>query len=378
MNFDLNEEQQLFAATLKRFLDRDYAFAARRRIIASAAGFSEDIWRSLAELGALALPVPADFGGLGGGAVALISTMEAFGDALVVEPFVSTIGLGARLITLAGTAAQKQRVLSRVAGGTMRLALAHAEANARYDLSQVATRAVRDTDGYRITGAKSTVLDAPMADRLIVSARTSDATGSRLVLLLVDPAVAGISMRARRTLDGRRAADIALDDVSVPVEDALDDGGEGPAVVEHAVDFAAALVCAEAVGAMRSANDATLEYLKTRRQFGVPIGSFQALQHRMVDMVIAAEQARSMASLACAAVDSEANATRRRHMVSAAKIKIADACRHIAQESVQLHGGMGMSDEMKVSHTFRRLTAIAQEFGDVDHHLERFAATAEG
>ena len=261
MNFDLNEEQQLFAATLKRFLDRDYAFETRRRIIASGAGFSEDIWRSLAELGALALPVPADFGGLGGGAVELISTMEAFGDALVVEPFVSTIGLGARLITLAGTAAQKQRVLSRVADGTMRLALAHAEANARYDLSQVATRAVRDIDGYRITGAKSTVLDAPMANRLIVSARTSDANGSRLVLLLVDPAVAGISMRARRTLDGRRAADIALDDVSVPVEDALDDDGEGPARVEHAVDFAAALVCAEAVGAMRSANDATLEYL---------------------------------------------------------------------------------------------------------------------
>jgi len=375
MNFDLNEEQQLFAASLKRFLGKDYAFEARRRIIASAAGFSAEVWRSLAELGALGLPLPSDFGGIGGGAVELISTMEALGEALLVEPFVSTVGLGAQLLLLAGTSEQKARLLPRIADGSLRLAFAHREAHARYDVSQVAASATREGAGYRLRGKKRTVLDAPVADRLIVSARVVDGDGG-IILALVEPAARGVAMRPQRTLDGRRAADIEFDDVRVAIGDAMGLGANGVATIEAAIDFATALTCAEAVGAMRYANDATLEYLKTRKQFGVTIGSFQALQHRMVDMVIETEQARSMASLACAAVDTEADATRRRHTVSAAKIKIADACRHVAQESVQLHGGMGMTDEMKVSHTFRRLTSIAQEFGDVDHHLARFAATA--
>jgi alkylation response protein AidB-like acyl-CoA dehydrogenase len=191
---------------------------------------------------------------------------------------------------------------------------------------------------------------------------------------LVDAKAPGVSMKACRTLDEVRAADIAFSNVRVAADDRLGDEGGALPVIEEVVDFATALVCAEAVGAIKFANDTTLEYLKTRRQFGVPIGSFQALQHRMVDMVMSYEQARSMASLVCARVDVEKDAAERKRVVSAAKVRIADACRHVSQESVQLHGGMGMSEELKVSHTFRRLTMIAQQFGDADHHLERFAA----
>ena len=220
MNFDLNEEQQLFAASLKRFLGKDYAFEARRRIIASDAGFGAEVWRSLAELGALGLPLPSDFGGIGGGAVELISTMEAFGGALVVEPFVSTVGLGARLLLLAGSSEQKARLLPRIADGSLRLAFAHREANARYDVSQVAASATRDGGGYRLTGRKRTVLDAPVADRLIVSARVVDRDGL-ILLALVEPTARGVAMRPQRTLDGRRAADIEFDDVRVPIGDAM-------------------------------------------------------------------------------------------------------------------------------------------------------------
>lgn len=375
MNFDLGDEQRLLADSVKRFLERDYDFDTRRRIVASPTGTSEEAWSALAGLGLLALPVPEAFGGFGGGAVDIAVPMEHFGEALLVEPYLETAGLGAQFVARGGTAEAKAAVLPDLAEGKLRMAFAHEEDGTRHDLSRGATKARKADGGYRIDGTKRTVIHGPSADRLVVSARTSGASGDRegLSLFLVDAKAQGVSMKACRTLDGLRAADIAFEGVHVPGDALLGREGEGLVLAEEVVDFATALVCAEAVGAIGFANAATLEYLKTRRQFGVPIGSFQALQHRMVDMVVSHEQAKSMASLACARVDAEQDPAERRRVVSAAKVRVAEACRHVSQESVQLHGGMGMSEELKVSHTFRRLTVIAQQFGDVDYHLERFA-----
>ncbi|HYY60763.1 MAG TPA: acyl-CoA dehydrogenase, partial [Burkholderiales bacterium] len=277
----------------------------------------------------------------------------AFGDALVVEPYVPLV-LAARLVERGGSAAQKSALLPAVVDGRAKLALAHGEKGARYALDAVRLRAANN----RLSGEKSAVIGAPIADRLVVSARAGD----RIALFLVERGA--VEVKSYRTLDERLAGDVVFRDT--PGE-ALDGG---LAALEEAIDFGTALLCAEAVGAMQFACDTTLEYLKTRKQFGVPIGTFQALQHRMVDMFISLEQARSMACLAA----SRADAGRDARSISAAKIKIGDAARHISQEAVQLHGGMGMSEELKVSHTFRRLTLLAREHGDADHHLARLAA----
>ena len=374
MNFDYSEEQQLLAASVRRFIAEQYDFDTRKKIIASSEGYSAGVWSGLAEIGLLGLPLPVESGGFGGGAVDLYNVMEAFGDALVVEPYLSTI-LCARFIALAGTAEQKQALLPPVIAGDLKLAFAQAERAARYDLAHVTTRARKDGNGYVLDGEKCVVLHAPCADRMVVSARTSgaDADEAGISLFVVDASAIGVIQTAYRTIDGMVAADLVLRDVRVGADALLGEEGKAFPLILEVTDFAIALLCAETVGAIKSANDTTLEYLKTRKQFGVPIGAFQALQHRMVDMVISGEQAQSMASLACAKVDTERDPAERQRVVSAAKIKIADACRHVAQESVQLHGGMGMTDEMKVSHVFRRLTMIAQQFGDADHHLERFA-----
>jgi alkylation response protein AidB-like acyl-CoA dehydrogenase len=375
MNFDRTEEQELLAASIARFVERDYSFEARRRIVASPEGLSRDTWRTMADMGLLGLPLPADYGGFGGGATDSMALMEAIGEALIVEPWIATVALGAQLVARGGSESQKQRMLPDVAGGTRTMAFAHAEAGARFELTHVVTRAIPHANVYVINGAKRATAHADAADTLIVSARVAGADTDRngIALFVVDRTTPGVSTQPLRMLDGTRAADIALDNVRVPSDAALGTPGEGLSQIEQVVDFATALVCAEAVGCIRSANAATLEYLKTRRQFGVPIGSFQALQHRMVDLAIEYEQAKSMAYLACAAVDGEHDTARRARVVSAAKVRVADACRRVSQESVQLHGGMGMSDELKVSHTFRRLTAIAQQFGDADHHLARLA-----
>jgi alkylation response protein AidB-like acyl-CoA dehydrogenase len=323
MNFDYNEEQQLLADSVRRFLQKDYDFEARRKILATPEGWSEKVWATFAEMGLTGLPLSPEYGGFGGGAVDLMSVMEAFGEALVVEPYLPTV-LGALLVAKAGDAKQKQSVLPAVVEGRMRLAFA--------------------------TGARG-VIGAPMAHKIVVPRPGG--------IELAEPA----KLMPHRTLDDLAAADLDLriERVSSPA-------------LDEVLDFGAALSCAEAVGAMKYACDTTLEYLKARKQFGVPIGAFQALQHRMVDMFIAYEQARSMACLACSRVDSAKDARERARAVSAAKIKIADSARHISQESVQLHGGMGMSEELKVSHTFRRLTVLARRFGDADHHLARFAS----
>jgi alkylation response protein AidB-like acyl-CoA dehydrogenase len=313
-----------------------------------------------------------------------VSLMRAIGGALIVEPWLATVALGAQLIARGGDEElhdglrdeQRQRILPAVAEGRLKLAFAHTERVSRYTLAQVATHARPAADGWVISGSKRAVLHGACADLLVVSARTDggDSDSEGLSLFTVERDAPGVAITALRMLDGTRAADVALDQVHVPARALVGTAGAGLPLIEEVVDFATALVCAEAVGAIESANAATLDYLKTRKQFGVAIGSFQALQHRMVDMAIEYEQAKSIALLACSAVDTQRDAAARSRTVSAAKARIADACRKISQESIQLHGGMGMSDEVKVSHTFRRLTAIAQQFGNAEHHLERFAA----
>jgi alkylation response protein AidB-like acyl-CoA dehydrogenase len=354
MNFDYNEEQQLLADSVRRFLEKEYTFEARKQAVAGE-GWSPRVWNNFAEMGLLGLPLPAEQGGFGGGAVDLMGVMEAFGEALVVEPYLPTL-IAARLVARGGTEEQKKAILPAVAEGRMKLALAHDEKGARYRLDHVNVKAENGT----LKGEKSAVVGAPLADRLVVSARTSKG----IELFLTEKP----NFKPYMTLDEMLAGDVVLNGVK---GEAL---AGGLAAIEEAVDFATALVCAEAVGAMKFACDTTLEYLKTRKQFGVPIGTFQALQHRMVEMVISYEQAKSMACLACSKVDTAPDARDRARSVSMAKVKIADNARHVSQESVQLHGGMGMSEELKVSHTFRRLTVLARQFGDADHHLGRLAA----
>jgi alkylation response protein AidB-like acyl-CoA dehydrogenase len=322
------------------------------------------------------VPFPEEHGGFGGTAVDVMLVMEAIGEGLVVEPYWVNVGLAGRLVSRGASAEQQKRILPPLIQGKRRLAFAHTERSARYDLRHVGARAKRAGDGYTLEGEKRAVLHGAAADTLIVSARTSgsDTDPSGISLFLVDRGAPGLTVKDYRTIDELRAADVWLSGVTVPADAMLGAEGRALPLIEDAADYATALLCAEAVGAIRYANETTLEYLKNRRQFGVPIGSFQALQHRMVDMVISYEQARSMAYLACVKVES-AGAAERRHAVSAAKIKVADACRHVSQEAVQLHGGMGMTEELKISHTFRRLTMIGQTFGDAEHHLERFAAS---
>ena len=352
MNFDYSEEQQLLADSLRRYLAAQYSFEQRRKFMDG----SPEVWAKFAEMGLLALPLSPDYGGFGGGAVDLMGVMEAFGEALVVEPYLATV-MASRLVARAGSAAQKSALLPAVAEGRLKMAFAHTEEGARYDLGAVKCTAKKSGDHWLIEGEKKSV---SVADKFVVSARTPQG----IALFLTD----AVKARKRRAVDGFAEADLVFSGAKA---EALEGG---LAEIEEATDFATALICAEAVGAMKFSCDTTLEYLKTRKQFGVPIGTFQALQHRIVDMYIAHEQAKSMSCLACSKIDSAENAKDRARAISAAKIKIADAARQVSQEAVQLHGGMGMSEEMKVSHAFRRLTVLARQFGDADHHLARFAS----
>ena len=368
MDFEYTEEQRLLSETLRRFLATGYNFDARAKILASPAGWSADVWAALAEMGVLGVPFASEHGGYGGTTVDMMVVMEALGEALVVEPYVATVGLGGQFIARAGTKAQQDAVLPPLIEGKTKMAFAHTERGARYELGRVDTRARATGDGFTLDGEKCVVLHGSAADLLVVSARTDDG----VTLFLVPRDARGLTVTDARGVDGQRVAETRLSGVTVGRDAALGTIGQALPLIEDVVDYATVLVCAEAVGAIKHAYDATLDYLKTRRQFGVPIGTFQALQHRMVDILISYEQARSIATLACVKIDGDDRAERRR-IVSAAKIKIADAARHVSQESVQLHGGMGMTEELKVSHTFRRLTMIAQQFGDADHHLGRFA-----
>ena len=355
MNFDYNEEQQLLADSVRRYLAKAYDFESRKKIVAGH-GWSADAWAQWAEMGLMGLPVSTEHGGFGGGAVDLMGVMEAFGEALVVEPYLPLV-IAVRLVERGASAEQKAFLPALVEGKT-KLAFAHNEKGMRFAADAVRTRASRKDGRWTLEGEKAAVVGASTADKLVVSARAEE----NIALFLVD--IGKVSLQTYRTMDERLASDVVLRGADAEPIDG------GAAALQQAVDFGAALVCAEAVGAMKFACDTTLEYLKTRKQFGVPIGTFQALQHRIVDMYISLEQARSMACLAASKADAGGDP----RSISAAKIKVADAARHVSQEAVQLHGGMGMSEELKVSHAFRRLTVLAREFGDADHHLARFAA----
>ena len=374
MDFNYTPEQQQFKDALRRFIDKDYTFEQRNKIVHSEQGVSEQAWATLVELGMTALPVPEEQGGFNGSAVDMMVVMQELGRGLVVEPYFATV-LGAQFLKLAGG---QNALLEKVAGGELKLACALGERQARHELFNIATTATADGDGYVLNGTKTVVLHGAQADQLIVSARTgggqSDTDG--ISLFLVPAEASGVSRRAYRTIDCQRAADISLSNVRVPRSALLGTAGAGWDILDAAVDYGATLLCAEAVGAMDALNAATLEHLKTRQQFGVPIGKFQALQHRMAEMFMQAEQARSMATLAAVKVASR-DANERRRTVSAAKARVGQALKYVGQQAIQLHGGMGVTNELPAAHHFKRLTMIELTLGDTDHHLARFAAQPE-
>jgi alkylation response protein AidB-like acyl-CoA dehydrogenase len=370
MDFTFNEEQQQFADALRRWVDKDYSFDTRKRIVHSPGGVSDVAWNMLAELGMTALPVPEAQGGFSGNAVDMLVVMQELGRGLVVEPYFATVW-GAKFLQLAGN--QHHR-LEDVAKGELKLACALGEKHSRYDLADIKTIAGINGEGYRIDGTKTVVIHGGQADALIVSARSAgtqrDTNGISLFVVPTD--TPGVVIRDYRTIDGQRAATVQFNHVAVPASALLSKLGGGWDMLEEAADYGVSLLCAEAVGAMDALFNATLEYVKTRKQFGLAIGSFQALQHRMADMYIHLEQARSMAMLVAARMVCDAE--ERRRVASAAKVRIGQAAKFIGQQAVQLHGGMGVTDELPAAHHFKRLTMIEQTLGDVDHHLERFAA----
>lgn len=371
MDFNFTQEQKQFADALRRWIDKDYGFEQRKKIIHSEAGVSDTAWNTLVELGMTALPVPEEQGGFNGSAIDMMVVMQELGRGLVVEPYFATV-LGAQFLKLAGG---QEALLEKVAGGELKLAAALGEKKARHDLTDIATSARADGDGYVINGSKTVVLHGGQAGMLIVSARSSgDQRATDGISLFVVPADAqGVARRDYRTIDGQRAADIRFENVKVQASALLGQPGAGWDILDAATDYGVALLCAEAVGAIDALNAATLEYLKTRQQFGVPIGKFQALQHRMAEMFIHAEQARSMATLAAVKVDG-GDVEERRKTVSAAKVRIGQAAKFVGQQAVQLHGGMGVTDELPAAHLFKRLAIIDLTLGDTDHHLARFAA----
>ena len=378
MDFTLSDEQKLLKDSVDRFVAEKYGLDVRRALVASEDGFGRENWKTFAELGWLAIPFAEASGGLGGGPIEVMVLMEAFGRGLVVEPFISTILTGASLVEALGDKEQKAAILPSVIQGKKLITFAHVEPQARFTLSDIMTPATADGGGYRISGHKAVVFGGDSANHLIVSARTSgdqrDENG--ISLFLVDVEAAGVTRRSYGTVDGLRAADVALTDVLVGPEALLGEEGDTFATIESVVDRATAAVCAEAVGVMDSLHEQTLEYLNTREQFGVKLGKFQALQHRSVDMFVACQEARTMTYVATLSLDKPR--TERIRAVSAAKSHIGRTGRLVGQEAVQLHGGMGMTDELAVGHYFKRLTMIDTLFGNMDHHLERFAAAVYG
>jgi len=371
MNFEFKEEQLQLADALRRWIAREYDVDARRAIIASSAGTSATAWSRLAELGLTALPLPAAHGGFDGGAVDMFVVMQELGRGLLVEPYFATV-LGAEFLKLGGA---HGALLERVAGGESTLACALGERQSRHELRDIATSARAEGAGWRLDGEKKVVLHGAQAGTIIVSARSGggqrDADGISLFALPVT--TPGLQIVDYRTLDGQRAADVRLDGVRADAAQLIGSAGAGWTILEAAADYGAGLLCAEAVGAMDALFGATLDYLKTRQQFGVSIGKFQALQHRMADMYIHLEQARSLALLAALRLDG-GDAAERRRAVSAAKYRVGQAARFVGQQAVQLHGGMGVTDELPAAHYFKRLSTIELMLGDGDHHLARFIA----
>lgn len=373
MDFAYTSDQQLLQDSVARLLTDRYGFEDRKRYLAQD-GWSPEIWQQFAEQGLLAIPFEEISGGLGGGAVELMLVMDLFGRHLVLEPYLATVVLGGGCLRHAGNEALARDVLPKVIDGSQRLALAHSERQARFDLADVATTARRDGSGWILNGSKPFVLQGSLADQLIVSARVAGQQRDRqgLALFLLDAATPGVMRRGYRTQDGSSAAQITLCEVHLSDRQMLSEAGQGLPIIEKVTGDALAAVCAEAVGVMARALDITVDYLKTRKQFGVAIGSFQALQHRAVDMLVAVEQARSMALYAAMMTDDE-DAHERQKALSAAKVQICRSARFVGEQAVQLHGGIGLTEECQIGHYYRRLSMIELLFGDAAHHLAALA-----
>jgi alkylation response protein AidB-like acyl-CoA dehydrogenase len=372
MDFELSDEQNMLAEQVQRFMTSRYGSEARRAIQKSAPGWSREIWGELVQMGVVSLLVPPEQGGLGGNSIDTMVVMNAFGQGMLLEPYWSSAVLSTVLLRKLG-GANAAKLLEGLATGERVAAVAHAESGARYDGDRVQATARKTATGYSLTGAKAVVIGAGSADTLLFSARIEGNREGGLSVFAIARDAEGVRVREYRTIDGRVAADVIVEDARAKSDALMGEEGAARSALEGAHDIALAALCADAVGSMKALLDATGSYLQTRKQFGQPIGRFQALQHRMADMLIHYEQAKSMACLASMQCET-ADAVTRRKALSAAKVVIGQAGRFIGQQAVQLHGGMGMADELDVSHYFRRLTAAELTLGDTDYHLERFVA----
>jgi alkylation response protein AidB-like acyl-CoA dehydrogenase len=361
MDFSFTEEQQMLQDTTRRFLARDYSFDKRASILTSPEGWSRDTWHALAELGLLAMDIPEQDGGIGAGPVGVMLVAQAAGESLLLEPLLSSAVLATRAIVQMGSTAQRERWLPGLADGSSIAVLAHDEPEACIDVGAVAVSATRDGEGWRLKGRKSAVYHASAASLLLVSAR--DEAGHVGVFAVLADAD-GVKLESFHTVDGQIAADIVLDHVGVSDHDRLD--GDA-AALQAVLDYGLAIFCSEALGSLEKALGATIEYSRSRVQFGAPIGSFQALQHRMADMLMQVEQARSIVFLAISH-SNDPDPVARRKVLSGAKVLIGQAARYVSQQAVQLHGGMGMTDELDVSHHVRRLLAFELRHGTTDEH----------
>jgi pimeloyl-CoA dehydrogenase small subunit len=372
MDFDLSEEQRLLKESVDGLLNSSYDFDSRKKYSKEKGGWSKSVWNKLAEQGLLGLPFSEDDGGFGAGAVETMIVMEALGKALLLEPYLATVVLGGGFLRRGGSAEQKAAHIPGIIDGSKTLAFAQLEKNSRYDLNDVATSAKKKGEAYVIDGEKFVVLNGESADTLVVTARTKggqrDTDG--IGVFLVPGDAKGVSKKGYPTQDGLHAADITFTGVEIGADAAIGDPENGLALIEQVVDDARIAMCAEAVGAMDESLKSTVEYLKTRTQFGVPIGSFQVLQHRAADMFVAVEQARSMSMFATMAADFD-DARARANAVAAAKVQIGRSGKFVGQQAIQLHGGIGMTMEARIGHYFKRLTMIENTFGDSDYHLRR-------
>jgi pimeloyl-CoA dehydrogenase small subunit len=378
MDFTLTDEQRLLKDSVDRLMADRYAFDRRKTFLQEPNGWSAALWSQYAELGLLGLPFAEQYGGFGGGAVEIMLVMESFGRALILEPYLASVVLGGTAIRLGGSEQQKSRVLPAIADGSMKLAFAHGERQARYDLTDVMTTARKDGSGWVLDGAKSVVTHGDCADALVVSARSSggrdDANG--ITLFLVDANAEGVARRAYTMRDAQRAAELSLSGVRVDGDSVLAEVGNGLPLIERIIEAGIAATAAECVGCMDALHSMTLEYSRTREQFGRPIGSNQVVQHRLADMLMSLEQGRSMAMLAAMMVD-ESDANERAHNIAMAKVGVGQAGRFVSQNAVQLHGGIGMTEELAVGHYFRRCMVIERLFGDTAHYLAKLAAEVQ-
>jgi alkylation response protein AidB-like acyl-CoA dehydrogenase len=373
MDLTLSDEQRMLRESAERFVAETYNTDHRRRLANDPLGFSATIWKQFAELGWLALPIAEEHGGLGGGAVEIGILMEAFGRGLVSEPYLSTVVIGAALIAQCGSEAQQQALLPKVADGSLYLAFAHSERAARFDLAEVATTARKTPNGWRIDGRKTAVLDGNAAGQIIVSAQIADDNGvGELGLFLVPADTASLSKRDFPRLGGGRACNLELRGVHLGADALLGDGSDALPAIEAVVDRAMAALGAEAVGIMQTLLDQTLEYTKIRKQFGRPLSANQVIRHRLADMAMNCDEARSMALRAALMLDAEPVA--RGRAASGAKAKIGKCARFVAEQSVQLHGAMGVTEELDIGSYFKRLLAFDTLFGGSAHHYRRHAA----